>query len=202
MALTAKSLIALLSIAVASGADKDKVSFTPGPVDSYPFRQTVENVTVAATPFRSDAETATAFGKLNLNRYGILPVLVVIRNGTGKTLSLDRMKIEFITADREHIEATPAADIRYLKGTSRPNPVPPPPVPGLPTRVSRKKNPLDAWEIEGRAFTARMLPPNETASGFYYFRTFFASGSTLYLSGVREASTRRELFYFEIPLEK
>jgi hypothetical protein len=75
-------------------------------------------------------------------------------------------------------------------------------VPGLPTRISRKKNPLDAWEIEGRAFTARMLPPNETANGFFYFRTFYSSGSMLYLRGVREAASGKELFYFEIPLDK
>jgi hypothetical protein len=77
-----------------------------------------------------------------------------------------------------------------------------PPIPGLPPHTSQKKNPLDAWEIEGRAFAARMLPPNESASGFFYFRAFYRSGSILFLQGVREASTGRELFYFEIPLDK
>lgn len=202
MAITGKSWIVLLSIAVASAGDKEKPPFKPGPVDSYAFRQTLDNVTVAAALFRSDTETAPAFGKLNPNRYGILPILVVIRNDSGKTLALDRLKLEFITPDRDHIEPTPPSEIRYLRGADRPNPVGASPVPGLPTRVSRKKNPLDAWEIEGRAFTARMLPPQETASGFYYFRAFFRSGSVLYLRGIREASSGKELFYFEVPLDK
>jgi hypothetical protein len=47
-----------------------------------------------------------------------------------------------------------------------------------------------------------MLPPNESASGIFYFRAFYRSGSILYLQGVREASGGRELFYFEIPLDK
>jgi hypothetical protein len=203
MALTGKWWIALLSIAVASGGDKETPPFKPGPAGSYPFRQTLEKVTVATAAFRSDADIQTAFGKLNPYHYGILPVLVVIQNDSAKTLSLDKLKLELVTPDRDHIEPTPAAEVRYLRGASEPGPVVMgPPIPGLPARTSHKKNPLDAWEIEGRAFTARMLPPNESASGFFYFRAFYRSGSILFLQGVREASTGRELFYFEIPLDK
>ena len=42
----------------------------------------------------------------------------------------------------------------------------------------------------------------ETASGFFYFRTFFRGGATLLLRGMRQAATGKELFYFEIPLDK
>ena len=117
--------------------------------------------------------------------------------------ALDKLKLELVTPDRDHIEPTPASDVRYLGGASEPGPVVMgPPIPGLPPHSSHKKNPLDAWEIEGRAFTARMLPPNESASGFFYFRAFYRSGSIFFLQGVREASTGRQLFYFEIPLDK
>ena len=202
MAITGKSWIALLSIAIAGAAEKDRPPFKPGPVESYELRQAIEKVTVAVAPFRSDSETGTAFGKLNPNHYGLLPVLIVIRNDSGKSLALDKMTVEFVTPDREHIEATPAADVKYMRGAARPNPVSGPPIPGMPTRLSKKKNPLEAWEIEGRAFSARMLPPGETASGFFYFRTFFRGGATLLLRGMRQAATGKELFYFEIPLDK
>ncbi len=202
MALTGKSWIALLSIAVASAGDKDKAPFKPGPVESYELRQTIQKVTVGLQPFRSEAETEQAFGKVNPNRYGVLPVLVVVKNDSDKAIALDKMTVEFVTPDREHVEATPANELRYLKGAQRPKPVTGPPIPGIPTRTSRGKNPLEAWELEGRAFTARMLPPGETASGFFYFRTFFRSGCTLFLRGMREAATGKELFYFEVPLDK
>jgi hypothetical protein len=202
MALTGKSWIALLSIAVAGAGEKDQAPFKPGPVESYELRQTIQKVTVAAQPFRSDAQTATAFGKLNPNRFGVLPVLVLIRNDSAKALSLANMSVEFVTPDRDHVEATPASDLKYLSGSARPRPVTGPPIPGLPPRVSRKKGPLDKWEIEGRAFSAQMLPPGETASGFVYFRAVYRSGCTLFVRGLREAATGQELFYFEVPLDK
>ena len=55
---------------------------------------------------------------------------------------------------------------------------------------------------EGRAFAAKMLPPGESASGFFYFQVPHRAGSVLYITGIREASTRRELFYIEIPFER
>ena len=70
------------------------------------------------------------------------------------------------------------------------------------SRLNVKKNPLAAWEIEGRAFAAKMLPSGQSASGFFYFQTGHRSGSTLYVTGIREASTGKELFYFEVPLDK
>jgi hypothetical protein len=45
-----------------------------------------------------------------------------------------------------------------------------------------------------------MLPPGESASGFVYFQTSHRPGSVLYITGIRDAASRRELFYFEIPL--
>jgi hypothetical protein len=145
MALTGKWWIALLSIAVASGGDKERLLFKPGPAGSYPFRQTLDKVTVAAAAFRSDADLEPAFGKLNPYRYGILPVLVVIQNDSGKTLALDRLKLELVTVDRDHIDPTPASEVRYLGGASPPGPVVMgPPIPGLPSHTSHKKNPLDA----------------------------------------------------------
>jgi hypothetical protein len=62
------------------------------------------------------------------------------------------------------------------------------------------KNPLDTWEIEGRAFAAQVLPPGQSASGFFYFQTGYQKGSSLYLSGMSEAESGQELLYFEIPI--
>lgn len=197
---TVKWLIVLLSAAAAFAGDKDKPVFKPGSVTDYPTRQTINQITIAVAPFIDMADTEKAFGKLNPNQYGVLPVLVIIKNDSGKALALDRMKVEFTTLDRETIEPTPAADIRYLASPESPEVSGGPP--RLPVHLSRKKNPLDTWEIEGRAFTARMLPPKETASGFFYFRALYSSGAALYFRGIREAASGKELFYFEISLDK
>jgi len=194
-------IVLLAASAAASAKDKEQPKFTPLPVTEYPCRQTIEKVTVAAAPFTTETDTQKAFGKLNPNRHGVLPILVVIRNDTDQALAFDRMKVEFVMPTRDHVEATPAADIRYLQGPDRPK-VYTPPIPRLPPIVGKQKNPLNAWEIEGRAFAARMLSPRGTASGFVYFRAPFMSGSKLLLTGMREAATGRELFYFEIPLDQ
>jgi hypothetical protein len=70
---------------------------------------------------------------------------------------------------------------------------------GLPPS-SKIKQPLGEWEIEGRAFAAEMIPPGESASGFFYFQTGHRSGSTLFVSGLRDAASNQELIYFELPL--
>jgi len=199
MSVTSKCFLLLLSIAVASGVDKDSGRFDPGPITSFPNRQTVSKLTIGARAIETDEQARPAFGKLNPYKKGILPVLLIVQNDGNQTLSLERMRVEYITAKRSRIEATPADEVRYTTAPRRPGPgVPYPRIPG----IGRGKNPLDTWEIEGRAFAAKMLPPGQLASGFVYFQTGHTSGSVLYVTGIREAATGKELFYLEIPLEK
>ncbi len=198
MSLAFKSFVLLLSIVAASGADKEK-PFKAKPAASYAYRQTSEKVTIAAEPFDKEEKTREAFGSLNPNQYGILPVLVVIQNDGPVALSLESMRAEYITMSRQKVEATPAGDVPRTLGAKNPGPNPdrfPSPLP----RIGKSKNPLTAWEIGGRAFAAKMLPPGESASGFLYFQAPSRPGARLYITGLQEAPTRRELFYFEIPL--
>jgi hypothetical protein len=200
IALTGKWLIVLFFALSLPAADKEKDKFDPGTVSDYTTRQTVDQVTIAAVPYLNDDEAHRAFGKkLNPNKHGILPVLVVIKSEKGETVTLENMKVELITPDRRRVEATPAQDVQYVAGSDRPK-VYQGPIPGT-QRVSRRKNPLNTWEITGRAFAARMLPPKESAAGFFYFRAPYRPGSMLYITGLREAATGKDLFYFEIPLD-
>jgi hypothetical protein len=45
-----------------------------------------------------------------------------------------------------------------------------------------------------------MLPPGQSASGFMYFETGLQRGATIYIRGMTEASTGKELLFFELPL--
>src|SRR5690242_9308029 len=192
-----KRLALFLSIAAAFAADKDR-PFHVGPAAGYSNHQTQAGVTIGAEPYSTEAKAQDAFGKLNPYRYGILPVLVVIQNDGNKTIRLDRVKAEYVGPNRNRVDATPAHDIRYLQGAQLPK------VEVGPTgpKIGKKKNPLDAWEIEGRAFSAKMLPPGQSASGFFYFQTGLQRNSSLYLTGLTEADSGKELFYFELPLQE
>jgi hypothetical protein len=175
---------------------KEDARFTPGAAASYASHQTSEKVTIGVLPYFNDEDTRPVFGKHNPYTYGVLPVLVVIQNDSGKTLKVQSLQVVWSGPNGDKVEATPAKDVRYLNGPTRPSPVHPP---GMPPKAVGK-NPLDTWEIEGRAFTAQVLPPGQSASGFFYFQTGHQKGASLFLSGLREAESGRELLYFEIPI--
>lgn len=185
----------------ASAAEKDKTKFETGPASSYPARQTSGKITLAvAAVIETDDQARAAFGKLNPYKYGVLPILVVIQNDSNEAIRTDKLRMDYIAPDGSHVEATPAQDVRFLAGPKRPNAVPGPNPTGVP-RIGRNKNPLAAWEIEGRAFSAKMIPAGQSASGFLYFQTGHRSGSSLYVTGLREAASGKELLYIEVPLK-
>ena len=170
--------------------------FRAEPAASYPAHQTSEKVTIGVKAYFDDADTRPVFGKKNPYTYGVLPVLVVIQNDSAKTVRVSPLQVVWVAPDRDRIDATPAKDVRFLTAPRRPTSMPSPsPLPKI-----TRKNPLDSWEIEGRAFAATMLPPGQSASGFFYFQTGYEHGATLYLSGLKEAESGRELLYFEIPV--
>ena len=191
-----KRLFLFLSIA-AFAADKESVKFEARPAAEYKARQTNAKVTIGTQAFVSDDDARAPFGKNNPYKYGILPVLLVVQNDSAQAISLEGIKVEYVTADRSRIYATPAKDVRFVNSGEKPNVTIGPTGPKL---GKQKKNPLAEWEIEGRAFAAKMLPPGQSASGFFYFQTGFMRSSTLYVSGLKDARSGEELFYFEIPL--
>ena len=182
---------------MAPGAEDKK--FSPGTASSYSTKQTNDRVTVAAVPYDTAELAHSAFGKLDPNQYGVLPILVIIQNDTDQAIRLG-VQAEYIAIDGSRVEPTPMQDVRYVgQSPKRPQPNMGSPI---PPGLFKKKNPLDAQEIPERAFLARMLPPHESASGFFYFQTKHRPGSKLYLTGLTEAQTGKGLVYFEIGLDK
>jgi hypothetical protein len=176
--------------------NKDAAKFSPGPASSYTAKQTNDHVTVAAMAYDTEELAHTAFGKLNPNQYGVLPILVIIQNDTDQALKLEGLQAQYTSLDGHNLDATPADEVKTLGGAERPNvPV------ARPIPIHRNhKNPLDVWEIDGRAFAAKLLPVHESASGFFYFQTTHRPGSKFYLTGIKVAATGQDIFYFEIPL--
>ena len=188
----------LLSIAAQAGDDKDK-RFAPGAASSYEGHQTQDKITIAAVPYTTEEEAKTAFGKANPNRYGVTPVLVILENGTGKSLRLN-LQAEIVEVDGRHLDATPPAEVTFIGGSGKPPKMPnSSPIP-LPRRS--KNGPLNTWEIEGRAFSAKLVPPGEKVFGFFYFQVAHRPGSKIYLTGLQDAASGKDFLYFEVPLSK
>jgi len=193
------ALMVLLSITAAMAVDKDR--FDPGKASSYKGAQTLDKITIAAVPFLTDEQTRPAFDKVNPNKHGVLPVLVILENGTGKALRLN-LKAEYVNASNQHLPATPADDVIYLEGVRKVPKIYDPSITGLPLPRKRvKKGPLNIWQIPGREFAAKLLPAGESVSGFFYFQTDHEPGTRLYLTGIKDPATGQDYFYFEVPLE-
>ena len=190
----------VVSIAAGAGlAGDDKTPFRPNPVNEYAHRQTSEKITIAAEQVVTDAQAVPAFGKLNPWRHGVLPVLIVIQNDSPNPIRLDRMHIYYTLPGGTRAEPTPGQELKYLQGPRQPKMVNGP-LGGI-RGTKGPKSPLAAWEIEGREFRARMIPPGQTASGFFYFEASVNSeAASIYISGLEDAVTHQELYYFDIPL--
>lgn len=161
--------------------------------------QTSEKVTVGAKPFDTDQLVVSAFGKkLNLLQYGILPVLVVVENGRTGTLDLANVQVTLVSSDGRHAEAVPPDDL-YSLGTPHGSRSGASQVP-LPLPLPKKKNPLSSPALSERSFAAKTLSPGESASGFFYFEAKSEPGDKVYLSGLQDQPSHKELLYFEFPM--
>lgn len=192
------ALMVLLSIP-ALAVDKDK--FTVGPASSYAGHQTLDKITIAAIPYISDSQAASAFGKAKPHEYGILPVLVVVDNGTGKAMRVN-LQAEFVDLNNRHIEAMPPGDVVLFNGVRKPPTIPGTTTSPIPLPKRNKKGPLHVQEIEGRAWAVKLIPVGESAHGFVYFHTPFREGSKLYLTGFSDAASGQDYFYFEVPIQQ
>jgi hypothetical protein len=182
-------------VALAAGATSDR-EFRVGPATDY-AHQSAEKVTVGAKPYNTEELTAEAFGKkTDLLRYGVLPVLVVIENKRDKAIDLRDVEVSLVASDGRHASAVNPEDIPFLARHGRRSPPVQTPIP-----LPKKGNPLNAPEIVTRAFSAKMLPPGDSASGFFYFEARSEAGDKLYLNGLRDARSGQDILYFEFALE-
>lgn len=194
-----KTRYVTLSIAFATLAAgmADKPFHAGSPAD-YSHQES-EQVVIGAKPYNTEDLTAEAFGKkADLLRYQVLPVLVVIQNHRQRTLDLRSVEVNLVGADGRHVQPVPPEDLPYLAAHSKPPKVP---GTGFPIPMPKKKNPLNDPELVERAFAAKMLPPGDSASGFFYFEAVSEPGDRLYVNGLRDTPNGQEILYFEFEMK-
>jgi hypothetical protein len=171
----------------------DAAPWRPGKATDY-SNQTNEKVAIGVKEFSNPDEAAAVFGpKVDLNKYGFLPVLVVIENHRTQTLDLQALEVELVAPNGNHVKPVAADDIPYIaKPGQRPS------MQKLPFPTPKKKNPMAGGSLTERAFAAKLIPAGDSASGFFYFEAHADPDLKLYLSGFKEIPSGHELFYFEI----
>jgi hypothetical protein len=191
-------VIASITLAAVLGLASDEQPFRAKPASEY-AHQTSEKVTVGAKTFNTEDLTAEAFGKkADLLKYGVLPVLVVIENHRDKAIDIQNMLVEIVATDGRHGQPISPNDVLHLGENNKK-----PPKLGsspLPIPLPKKKNPLNTPELIERAFSAKVVPANDSVSGFFYFEARPEEGDSVYLSGIRDAKSSKELMYYEFSL--
>lgn len=193
------SSIALGMFLLALGAAGTEKEFQVRAASDY-AHQIADQVTVGAKPFDNEELVSIAFGKkTDLLRYGVLPVLIVVENKRDKALDLRDLEVSLVASDGRHASAVSPEDIPFLATAGKH-----PSQTGVkvPVPLPKKKNPLDTPAIVERAFSAKMLPAGDSASGFFYFEARSEPGDKLYLNGLRDVRSGQEITYFEFPFER
>jgi hypothetical protein len=161
-----------------------------------------EKVAIAADPYDT-AEKAKLF-TTNFKENGFLPVFFVITNDSDQPVSISRMQVTLITANRSKLTPISPQDLYRRLGNPQartgPNPLP---IPRKTVKTGISKKEME--EIETSQFAAHAVEPHGTQSGFLFFDIDGIesplTGANLDIDGVADAKGN-ELLYFEIPMDK
>ncbi|HWZ42967.1 MAG TPA: hypothetical protein VNW97_05800 [Candidatus Saccharimonadales bacterium] len=163
-----------------------------------------EQVSVAIDPF--DLPDKAAVFRTNYKEHNFLPVRVIISNDSDKTLILRDLTAQYITSRRDKLEPATNDDLyrRLARATKRPDKQSVP----LPIPLPKKNKPAVATEVLREVDDAMLTPVPVTAHSTYSGFLFFdiagievpEAGAHVFLSGMKIDG--KELFYFDIPLEK
>ena len=204
-----RSLACFLALAAALLVLADSKPFVPPAAmaaRTYPAHESHddEKVTIAIDPY--DMPDKAKIFRVNYKEKGFLPVRVIISNDSDQYLALNDLKVEYITVRRDKLEPATKDDIlrRLVKTGDRPD------KPGvrLPIPLPRgKKSPInqdEAAEVGDALFINAPVDPHSLRSGFMFFDIQGISvpeaGAHITFTGIKAGG--KELFYFDIPLEK
>jgi hypothetical protein len=159
--------------------------------------QKSDNVLIGAQMFDTPEMVTEAFGKkADLLRYKVIPVLLVVENNRKSTLDVRNIEVNIVSADGSHVSSLKPDDIQFLATNGKRPPQVPMNIP-----LPKRKKGLTAPEIASRAFAAEMIAPGDSASGFFYFEGTPEPGDKVYINGLHEVPSGREIMYFEFPLQ-
>jgi hypothetical protein len=178
-----------------------------GVATSYPAFDLHANdkVAIAAVPY--DTPEKGSFFRIKYLQYGFMPIRIIVTNNGDKPISLIDARINFITAAGDKIPAAEPEDVqRRLGGVKRPDGgyKLPGPLPRIGNKSGNKNKDVDA-DFQTFEYSAVAVEGHTTRAGFLFYDveglTNPLVGAKLNLRMLRNADGK-ELFYFEIPLDK
>lgn len=197
------------TVALVLHADSKPFSPPPAnPAGTYPAHESHddEKVSIAIDPY--DMPDKAKIFKTNYKAHGFLPVRIIVSNDSNQTVMLTDLKIEYITVKRDKLEPATNDDIYRRIVHLKQNPASPKPLPLPFPRGSKSPVSKEAQQAMEELETAQFAPfpveAHSIRSGFLFFDIsgieIPEAGAHIYLTGLKAGG--KELFYFDIPLEK
>jgi hypothetical protein len=174
------------------------------PIESYPCRVTIGDVTIAADPYGTDEKSFKAFDVKDLNSHGYFPVHILIQNSSKDVVTLRIRNIVLVTAGGQELYSTSATLVvqDVIKGGFTTH------LPKMksrdPATSQRAGSPL--LDFTGKELTNRQIDPTTVSEGFLFFFTpepkkpLFA-GAKLRLPDLLDEGSRKPIGPFVIPLD-
>jgi hypothetical protein len=168
-----------------------------------------EQVTVAAEPCREIRDCD--FFRLPYPSHGLIPVRVIFTNDSDTALTLDDVRIQFISVNNDKIPAATLDDInRRLFSTRSAMPTKVPIVP-----ITIHHEPIDkkiTQDDNDFGFTTTTVKPHSTFAGYLFYDVhqleveYPLKGAELFVKMVYTApdkdGNKKQLFDFNIPFDK
>lgn len=177
------------------------------PATSFPACEVHEDekVAIAAEPY--DTHEKESLFRVDYLSHGVMPVRLIVTNNGSRPISLRDARILFLTAAGDKIQAAEADDVERLmtrkerEGKKIPLPGPLPSIKMKPkASIKDIEQDFDTFE-----YGALVVEPHTTRAGFLFYDVSQLDnplrGAKLHLRVLRDADGK-ELFYFEIPLDK
>ncbi|HEY6377054.1 MAG TPA: hypothetical protein VIX90_16155 [Edaphobacter sp.] len=198
-------LVTFCALATSAHA-ADKKAPPPKPANQYAAFETHpdEHVTVAAEPC-NDPEQCSFF-RLQYVQHGFIPIRVIITNDGDTALSLDEVRMQFISANHDVIPAALPDDInrrlfstKSAQGTK---------VPLVPLTIHHA--PVDkkiTQDDDDFGFQGTTVNPHSTLAGYLFYDVRGLDdpplkGAEFYVKMIHTLDGKKELFAFSIPLNK
>lgn len=202
LVVTAICLLAVTSFA----ADKPRKAPPAKPANQYAAfdAHPKEQVTIAADPCNDPRDCP--FFRLPYVQHGFLPIRVIITNDGDTALSLDDVRIQFISAHNDKIPAALLDDInrrlfsmRDAKGTK---------IPLIPLTIHHA--PVDKKITEDDndfGFQGTVVNAHSTLAGYLFYDIKdlddpALKGAELYVKMIHTLDGKKQLFDFNIPFDK
>ncbi len=209
LAILSKFLLCAVTLAVvaAPALANDKKAPPPKPANQYAAFDTHadDHVTIAADPCTDQHDCP--FFRLPYIQHSLLPVRVIITNDGDTALTLEEVRIQFISINKDIVPAATLEDINRRLFNSH--------TAAYGTKIPLTNIPIHHAPVDKKiteddtdfGFQTTTVNPHSTVAGYLFYDIKelddpALKGASLYLKMIYTLDRKKQLFAFTIPFDK